>query len=356
MLKVMDCEILKNYTLFAFMDKDGNSDTIEMKGKDTTLSATKHEELYDLLSNDTIITYNGIKYDFPITAGALAGLTCKDLYEMSQRIIVDNVPYWKLYRGAIKELIWCDHIDIMEPAPGVRVGLKLYGARMGSKKLLDNVVDWTKPVSKTQMKEIKEYCGNDLVLTWNLYNNIEPSIKLRERMSKEYNVDLRSKSDPQIAETVILNSLGNVTKPTIPKSVTYKAPKFIKFKSNELNELLNLMNTTEFEINQDNGSPVTPLWLKNCIVRLGETKFKIGIGGIHAEIEQLSLVPAADEMLIDIDVSSMYPNIIVQNKMYPKHLGNKFLNVYTDILNKRIKAKARIPEINKEIKYLQSLL
>lgn len=339
MMLTFDIEILPNYALFSFMDEDGNIDNIEIKGKHSFLSPCQHKELVQLLRSGTIITFNGIKYDFPITSGALASLDCKDLYEMSQRIIVDKVPYWKLYIGRIKELTQVEHIDIMEPMPGVRVGLKLYGARMGSKKLLDSVINWDKPVSKKQMKEIKKYCSNDLILTWDAYRNIEPAIKLRETMSKEYGINLRSKSDPQIAETVILNSLSDVNKPLIPKSVTYTAPKYIMFKSKELNLILYNMNDTEFEINQDNGSPVTPLWLKNCIVRLGETKFKIGIGGIHAEIEQLSLVPADDEMLIDIDVASMYPNIIVQNKMYTKHLGKNFLDVYSDILKRRTVAK-----------------
>ena len=35
----------------------------------------------------------------------------------------------------------------------------------------------------------------------------------------------------------------------------------------------------------------------------------------------------------------MYPSIILQNKLYPKHLGTEFLEVYQDIYTERVAAK-----------------
>lgn len=36
---------------------------------------------------------------------------------------------------------------------------------------------------------------------------------------------------------------------------------------------------------------------------------------------------------------SLYPSIILQNKLYPAHLGEEFLNVYQTIYNQRVAAK-----------------
>jgi len=220
MKPTFDIECLQNYTLFAFMDEDEKVVKIQMKGNGGVLSKKDAVRLDRQLRLGTIITFNGIHYDMVITAGALAGLTCYELYEMSQRIIVDNTPHWKMYRGRIKELVGVDHIDIKEVAPDVMVSLKLYGARLMSQHLWEYEVDWDKPLKKKDMKGLKKYCQNDLILTWDLYRKIEPSIVLREKMGKQYNEELRSKSDAQIAEAVIIGELGGGKKAKVPKSIT----------------------------------------------------------------------------------------------------------------------------------------
>lgn len=44
-------------------------------------------------------------------------------------------------------------------------------------------------------------------------------------------------------------------------------------------------------------------------------------------------------MLIDIDVASLYPSMLIQYKFYPKHLGPEFLEVYSQIRTERLEAK-----------------
>lgn len=47
----------------------------------------------------------------------------------------------------------------------------------------------------------------------------------------------------------------------------------------------------------------------------------------------------ADEVLEDVDVTSMYPSIILEHGVYPEHLGKAFLDVYGKIRSDRVKAK-----------------
>ena len=44
-------------------------------------------------------------------------------------------------------------------------------------------------------------------------------------------------------------------------------------------------------------------------------------------------------MLIDIDVASLYPSMLIEYEFYPKHLGPEFLEVYKQIKDERIEAK-----------------
>lgn len=51
------------------------------------------------------------------------------------------------------------------------------------------------------------------------------------------------------------------------------------------------------------------------------------------------IIPRDDEMLIDIDVASLYPSMLIEYEFYPKHLGKEFLEVYKQIKDERIEAK-----------------
>ena len=67
--------------------------------------------------------------------------------------------------------------------------------------------------------------------------------------------------------------------------------------------------------------------------------YTLGKGGLHADQEN-EIWEAIDGMLIeDDDVSSYYPSIIVNNRIYPYHLGVKLLTIYEGMYHKRIELK-----------------
>src|SRR5690606_10481570 len=61
-----------------------------------------------------------------------------------------------------------------------------------------------------QIEILKNYCVNDLITTAIVYSELEEQLKLREDMSKTYRVDLRSKSDAQLAEAVFKVELKKI--------------------------------------------------------------------------------------------------------------------------------------------------
>ena len=58
---------------------------------------------------------------------------------------------------------------------------------------------------------IRNYCDNDNQITAQLYRQLSEAIRLREAMSDQYGLDLRSKSDAQIAEQVIKSEYQKLT-------------------------------------------------------------------------------------------------------------------------------------------------
>ena len=190
------------------------------------------------------------------------------------------------------------------------------------------------------MDTLKEYCINDLQVTEDLYYAVEHEIELREFMGNDYGTDLRSKSGAQVAEMVLLKETQyKGGKPSVPKTIRYTPPECIEFHSEELNTLRDDLASTVFNIKQGNGQPIEPELLKKYKLVVGDTQYKLGLGGIHDKRKQSVYKSNDTHVILDIDVASYYPSMIIEFGFTPKHIGKKFLDVYTKIYKDRFIAK-----------------
>lgn len=358
-LIVLDIECLPNYFLIAFKGlKTGKLGTFEIHGEDVHFDVETRKRMHRILSKHTSFGYNSINYDMPLINHALSGKSCKDLHMVSKAIIESNnfkgLKDWQTYKQFDIEKRAYDHFDVQEPSPAVMVSLKNYMTRIGSKKLQDFYLDPHEPIAEKDIEEFRNYCENDLDGTIDLYKAIESRINLRIEMGKQYSMDLRSKSDAQIAEAVIVSELKkqgiHAKKPTLASnySTSYVAPTFIEFETPELQELLNDIENIEFKLDKK-GSVELPADLKKRKIKIGNTVYKLGIGGLHSQEKKLSVVSDEENVMRNADFTSYYPFIILLLKLFPKHLGEKFLEVYRNIVETRLKAKAEIPELKRKI-------
>ncbi len=339
---ICDIETYPNYNLFAFM-KDGKVTTFESWDK---FSKKQCKKITKLMENNLIITYNGNHYDIPLINYAIKkGASVGQMYAASKAIIEDKVSPFQLYRKMrlpFEDRLLLDHIDIKEPAPAVMISLKLYGSRLNSKVLWDLPYDPHTDLTQKQADTIVAYCKNDLQVTLDLFNGIKDRLELREQMSGEYGIDLRSKSDAQIAEAVMKSELAKdgikAERPHLEDGYNcyYKAPKYIKFKSKQLKSLFKKIKDQNFLL--DNGGSVKiPAALTQEVIHIGNTEYNIGIGGLHSMEKSRAVTKGK---MMNADYSSYYPFIIIKNGYYPLHLGKEFLDVYTKIVDTRLKAKA----------------
>jgi len=345
---VLDCEVYPNYFLAAFKNIDnGNIITIESRGANKSLSPESIRKLRSIMYKRITFGFNSIKYDMPIILFALKGKTCKEIHQLSDYIIGENSPSWMtMKRFDLMQPSAMSHFDICEPAPGVMVSLKLYGGRLNSKRLQDLPIEPGTMLTEQEMDETLDYCINDLNTTIDLYRKVEDRIKLRYDMSEQYGQDLRSKSDAQIAEVVIKSELAKkfpnkrIKRPTIKSSTTFKydIPNYIKFEGEQLREALEVIRKHRFELDKK-GSIKLPKELKSMKIVIGESKYQLGIGGIHSTEHKQAIVPKDNEMLCDRDVASYYPAIILNLRLYPRHLGSSFLSIYQSIVDERLEAK-----------------
>tara|TARA_R110002126_G_scaffold41214_2_gene120125 strand:+ start:2887 stop:4695 length:1809 start_codon:yes stop_codon:yes gene_type:complete len=348
-LVVLDCEVYPNYILVAFKAlKNRKVMLIEMKGQSTIISDVDKRRLQMAMTTKTTFGFNSKNYDMPIILSILSGKTCKEICKLSNYIIEENTYGWMtLQKFGLFQPDTFKHFDVQEPAPGVKVSLKLYGGRMHSKKLQDLPIEPNTILTPQEMEDIKNYCENDLDTTIEIYEHIEPQMVLRTDMSAQYRQDLMSKSDAQIAEVVIKSQLQkkNPRKrykaPQINSSATfrYAVPNYISFQDKQLKQALNLVRDHYFELDKK-GSIKLPDEIKKMKIKLGGSTYQLGIGGLHSKEKKQTVIPTDKQLLVDRDVASYYPSIILNLGLYPCQLGTDFLDVYRKIVETRLAAKA----------------
>jgi hypothetical protein len=311
-----------------------------------------------------LYSFNGLGYDMPMIALAMAGASNKRLKEASDDLIANRLPVWRFWEKYGVELPeWLDHIDIMEVAPGVRLSLKKYGARMNMKRLQELPIDPSEPVGAHRRPLMRVYLGNDLDTTAELALGLREEIDIRNEISAEYNIDVRSKSDAQIAEALIKAEVERVTGRKIEKPVVktfsfkYEAPDFIKFKTPLLQEVLEVVTSTRFFVSgepdpigakkKNFGVVRLPQAIKDLKIRIGFTDYKMGIGGLHSKEKRRSYIAGDDTIIEDRDVRAYYPRLMLACGYVPAALGQNFLGVFSKFVNLRDSYKIKAAKLKK---------
>lgn len=64
-------------------------------------------------------------------------------------------------------------------------------------------------------------------------------------------------------------------------------------------------------------------------------RYDFGTGGIHGSLSSKVVTENIKWNIVDLDVSSYYPNMAISNRIYPEHLGEKFCDIYKDVYEQR---------------------
>jgi hypothetical protein len=73
----------------------------------------------------------------------------------------------------------------------------------------------------------------------------------------------------------------------------------------------------------------------DVVARVDGFEFVFGLGGIHGSVESEVIESDADHVIVDLDVSSYYPNLAISNRFYPAHLGESFCDIYKNLYEQR---------------------
>lgn len=308
----------------------------------------------ELVINSDIIFcgYNNLHYDNPIINYIIeyedklmsynVATICNSIFNLSKTITTskeDNIDAWKHW----KYQIWFDTFDILTMlySNKLRVGLKEIQVTMQYPNVQEFVCDWSKPLPLEDFDEMIDYNINDIESTTELLNRCKTAIDLRIAIEDEYGVRVLSKDGVNIGMKILTQKYLEKTGLTWWDIKDLRSPMdyiplkdvilpFVKFDSPVLKNVLDDMKHQVV-------SPGRKGYENNFI--FDNLRYTVGVGGIHSKNDPEIIIPKEDELLIDCDVTSLYPSMLIEYKFYPKHLGPEFLEVYKQIKEERVEAK-----------------
>jgi len=307
------------------------------------------------------ISYNGLAFDSQVT-----------------HYILDNHALWEtlsgcqiaeiIYEYAVKCINRNDNKEFQDYAPfRMQIGqidlFKMHHwdnpQKMSSLKWIQYSMDWdnllempihhtTEIKNQSEIDIVISYCINDVLSTKEIYNKSQSQIKLRKELSKNYNINLYSASEPRISKELFsyyLSEKLNIPKKDIKNMRSHRNNiklsdlilNYIKFESLEFKLLLDKFKTIEVHADNLKGSFKHSIKYKNV-----NTYF--GLGGVHGA--NVPGVYKSDEefVIITSDVVSFYPNLAIQNSWSPGHFPKKeFCDQYRWFFDERRKIPKKDP-------------
>lgn len=354
---MLDIEIYPNYLLVSFIgyntgkvvyfELTDNDDSFVGEIEYCSLGEGYWTNILEwMVKNFLLVTFNGNAFDIPlVTIFIEASLTCKELQQAATAIIREELRTYQLYKAHGVQAYELNHIDLIEVCP-LSASLKIYGGRLHTPRMQELPFKPETILTNDQITILRYYnIASDLPNTCYIFSNLEEQIELRAKMSISYGVDLRSKSDAQCAEAVIKKELVSrgydATRPQIAPGTAYRyfVPPFLQFQTEHMQGVLSTVRSANFIV-AESGAIEKPAEIEALDIIIGRGSYTMGIGGLHSCETRETYKADAETFIFDRDVSSYYPAIILNQKLFPPHLGPAFLSVYKTIVDTRLKAKA----------------
>ncbi len=265
---------------------------------------------------------------------------CKGIFNYSKAIIADELPV------GYKELKYAKYFDSFDLltmlfSSKLRVGLKEMQVTMQYPNVQEFEGDFDAPLPVERIDEMLSYNLNDVMSTNELLNRCKADIELRLGIEQEYGVDVLSKDGMSIGTEILkikyLQKTGkswweikDLRTPCDEIDLSKVIFDVVHFNTPILQELLS-------ELKQQKVSAGRKGYEKHFL--LGDLEITVGVGGIHSKNNPEIIKPKSNELLLDSDVNSLYPSLIISYGLVPPHLGKEFLDIYAQVREERLYAK-----------------
>ena len=310
------------------------------------------------------VGYNNLRFDAQVVEWIirnhewwhqLSGLEiCAKIAQKAQDVIhdanYDVFPEYREWDLSLKQidLFKIHHYDNKNR----RVSLK----RLEFEMDLENIEEMPIHHAKTNLTRDEvflslQYCFNDVDATYEFYkitlgdtehplykgNN---QIQLRKDIEEEFGIPCLNYSDSKIGDEIIkkyycqekgIEASDLPRKGFFRKSIQIKncIADYVEFETDQLKSFLKRIKKQNLGLQDDFKEHID----------FYDNVYSFMKGGLHTE-NKPEIFESDDEYeIIDWDVASYYPAIIINNEKYPAHLGKEFLMGYKQMFEKRLELK-----------------
>ena len=310
------------------------------------------------------VGYNNLRFDAQVVEWILrnhmhwhelSGLEiCAKIAQKAQDVIhdanYDVFPEYREWDLSLKQidLFKIHHYDNKNR----RVSLKRLEFEMDLENIEEMPIHHDKAnLTKDEVFLSLQYCFNDVDATYEFYkitlgDTYHPlykgnnQIQLRKDIEEEFGIPCLNYSDSKIGDEIIkkyyCQEKGMEVKELPRKGYFRKSidiknciAGYVQFETEQLQQFLQNIKRLKLGLQDD---------FKEHIDFYGNV-YSFMKGGLHTENKPEIFESDEEYEIIDWDVASYYPAIIITNGRFPAHLGKEFLRGYKQMFDKRLELK-----------------
>lgn len=329
-----------------------------------THTTFRHGEFQKLLafmkSKPILIGYNSFGYDDIMLKSILKKptITLAELHALNKAIIGSRRLPNELFKIQYAPYPWAYSIDMYQ-ITNKKGGLKEWECRQNHQLVVDSPVDFNAPLPEDKIGDTIRYCRNDTHATWLLAETFGEQIELRGKLIEMYDLGSRPYvlGDAGIAQMILIDKYSKRTGgwSTTAKKAAAQSPdntarlwncadlvsKRANYSTTEFQDFFDTFLTSRLEGDSTGGKWKYRDDAFKAAIQLGAKTWKVGVGGIHTEDDPGRFHATDAVAIIDLDVTSFYPSLIIEEKIYPKHIGPAFVDDYRTIRDMRLAAKEK---------------
>ena len=320
-----------------------------------------------------LVGYNNLNFDYAVLQFIYKNAKNYEIKELVYQIFLfaDGLIKNNIIYREDKSSIKINQLDLMKvhnfDYKATRVSLKVLEVNM----CMDSIEDLNFTIGENlkveEFDDLIKYNKHDVEATLLFFEHSFEAIEFREELGAKYKENMLNYSDTKIGKRYFIRNLEE----KLGKNVCYinGKPKqtirnylnfgeiifdYISFETPEFQSLLkylkkqysNSMNEVFSNIPKEKLEELSSFCSLNAkkeahslhLNYQGFT-FYLGTGGLHGSVESKFYDKDDEYLIIDVDVASYYPSIVIQNRLYPEHLGEEFVDIYKEIRDLRFSYK-----------------
>jgi hypothetical protein len=296
-----------------------------------------------------MVGFNNVGFDYPVlhTLLRMGSADADTLYRKAQAIIGtqgDDDDRWMHHVKPTDcvvpqvDLFKIHHFDNRARA----TSLKALEFNMRA----DSIQDLPFPVGTVLTQEqalvLRRYNQHDVAQTKAFYRHSLDMIGFRSELTRTYGRDFTNHNDTKIGKDYFVMELekagvacyefgpdGRTPRQT-PRPVIHLRDAilpWIAFTHPEFTRVLNWLKAQT--ITETKGV------FNDLTANVDGFTFVFGLGGIHGSLESTVVESDDESVIVDLDVTSYYPNLAITNGFHPAHLGKDFVSIYKHLFEQR---------------------